>query len=55
VKVSFLRRVGPGKVVAEGRVIRMGRRVAFLEASLFDAGTGVLLATASSSALIESD
>ena len=52
VKVSFLRRVGPGRVLAEGRVTRMGRRVAFLDASLFDE-SGVLLATASSSALLE--
>jgi len=53
VKVSFLRRVGPGRVLSQGRVVRMGRRVAFLEASLFDASQ-TLLATASSSALIES-
>jgi len=49
-KVSFLRRVGPGRVVAEGRVCRLGGRVAFLEASLFDPQGG-LLATASSTAL----
>ena len=52
VKVSFLKRVGPGRVVAEGRVVRMGRRVAFLDASLVDV-KGALLATATSSALIE--
>ncbi len=50
-KVSFLQRVGPGRVVAEGRVTRLGRRVAFLEAGLSDA-SGVLLATASSTAMI---
>ena len=50
-KVSFLQRVGPGRVVAEGRVQRLGRRVAFLEASLFDAA-GTLLATATSTALV---
>jgi acyl-CoA thioesterase len=49
-KVSFLRRVGPGRVVAEGRVRRLGARVAFLEASLFDPD-GALLATASSTAM----
>jgi uncharacterized protein (TIGR00369 family) len=49
-KVSFLRRVGPGRVIAEGRVCRLGARVAFLEASLFGADGG-LLATASSTAL----
>lgn len=50
-KVSFLQRVGPGRVVAEGRVQRMGRRVAFLEASLHGAD-GALLATASSTAML---
>ena len=50
-KVSFLQRVGPGRVVAEGRVRRMGRRVAFLEAGLTDA-SGALLATASSTAML---
>jgi uncharacterized protein (TIGR00369 family) len=50
-KVSFLQRVAPGRVIAEGRVLRMGRRVAFLEASLFDTA-GVLLATATSTALL---
>ena len=50
-KVNFLQRVGPGRVIAEGRVLRMGRRVAFLEASLFDPA-GALLATASSTALL---
>ena len=50
-KVSFLQRVGPGRVVAEGRVTRLGRRVAFLEGRLSDR-EGVLLATASSTAMI---
>jgi len=50
-KVSFLQRVGPGRVVSEGRVQRMGRRVAFLEGTLRDAG-GSLLATASSTAMV---
>lgn len=50
-KVSFLQRVGPGRVVSEGRVQRIGRRVAFLEASLRDL-QGALLATASSTAMV---
>jgi uncharacterized protein (TIGR00369 family) len=50
-KVNFLQRVGPGRVIAEGRVLRMGRRVAFLEATLFDPA-GAVLATASSTALL---
>jgi uncharacterized protein (TIGR00369 family) len=51
IKVSFLQRVGPGRVLAEGRVQRLGRRVAFLEASLFD-DRDALLATASSTAML---
>lgn len=51
IKVSFLQRVGPGRVIAEGRVQRMGRRVAFLEASLHDP-SGALLATATSTAML---
>ncbi len=50
-KVSFLQRVGPGRVVAEGRVQRLGRRVAFLEGALRDPA-GRLLATASSTAML---
>lgn len=50
-KVSFLQRVGPGRVIAQGRIARLGRRIAFLEASLFDAG-GTLLATATSTAML---
>jgi uncharacterized protein (TIGR00369 family) len=50
-KVSFLQRVGPGRVFAEGRVQRLGRRVAFLEARLTDPA-GALLATASSTAML---
>jgi uncharacterized protein (TIGR00369 family) len=51
IKVSFLRRVGPGRVVAEGRVSRLGRRIAFLEGSLFDP-SGTLLASATSTAMV---
>jgi acyl-CoA thioesterase len=50
-KVSFLERVGPGKVIVEGRVLRLGRRVAFLEATLFDP-SGRMLATATSTAML---
>jgi acyl-CoA thioesterase len=50
-KVSFLEAVGPGKVIVEGRVLRLGRRVAFLEATLFDT-SGRRLATGSSTALL---
>jgi len=51
-KVSFLKAVPPGDVLAEGRVLRRGRRVAFLEASLFNAAGTDLLATATSTGLI---
>ncbi len=50
INVSFLERVGPGDVVAEGWVRRMGRRVAFLEASLTQEGR--VCATAVSSGLL---
>lgn len=54
-KVSFLERVGPGKVIVEGRVLRLGRRVAFLEASLFDAAGRTLAAATSTAMLIPTD
>ena len=53
IKVSFLAPVGPGKVIARSRIIRKGKRVAFLEASLFDA-KGMHLASATSTAMITS-
>lgn len=51
IKVSFLERVGPGQGIAEGRVIRRGKRVAFLEAELFDA-QGRMAAMATSTGMI---
>ena len=51
IKVSFLERVGPGEGIAEGRVIRRGKRVAFLEAELFDS-QGRVAAMASSTGMI---
>jgi uncharacterized protein (TIGR00369 family) len=51
ISVRFLERVGPGKVRSQGRIVRKGRRVAFLEASLRDT-EGKLLATATSSGLL---
>jgi len=51
IKVSFFERVGPGPVVVEGRVRRLGKRVGFLEASLFTDGDR-LAATASSTAML---
>lgn len=51
-KVSFLKPVAPGEVLAEGRVLRRGKRVVFLEASLFNADGTDLLATATSTGLI---
>jgi uncharacterized protein (TIGR00369 family) len=46
-KTSFLRPCPPGPVEAEGRVVRWGRKIAFLEADLFDR-EGRLVARASS-------
>lgn len=48
--ISFIRPVKPGRVIARGRVIRLGKSVAFLEAELFDT-EGKLLARATSSAI----
>jgi molybdopterin converting factor subunit 1 len=50
-KVSFLRPVGPGRLVADGRVVHMGRSVAFLEGSLADE-EGNVVATATATARI---
>lgn len=51
IKVSFLERVGPGEGIAEGRVIRRGKRVAFLEAELFDS-QGRVAAMATSTGML---
>lgn len=48
--VSFLKPVMPGRVIGKGRVLNLGKRVAFLEAELFDEA-GTLLARATSSAV----
>jgi molybdopterin converting factor subunit 1 len=50
-KVNFLRPVGPGRLVADGRVVHMGRSVAFLEGSLADE-EGNVVATATATARI---
>lgn len=51
INVRFLRAAGPGAVIARGWVVRMGRRVAFLEGSLEDT-SGQRLATATSSGML---
>ena len=48
-KVSMLNPAKPGRLIAEGRVIKRGRSVGFIEGELFDE-EGALLATASSTA-----
>jgi uncharacterized protein (TIGR00369 family) len=50
-KVSFLRPVGPGRLVADGRVVHMGRSIAFLEGSLADED-GNVVATATATARV---
>lgn len=50
-KVSFLRPVGPGRIVATGRVVHRVGDIAFLEASLSDAD-GAVIATASATARV---
>ena len=49
--VSFIRPVRPGRVIGKGRVVRLGRTLAFLEAELFDEA-GELLARATSTARV---
>jgi len=45
--VSFLSPARPGRLVGEGRVVQLGKSIAFLEGVLFDAsGTPVARATA---------
>jgi len=51
IKVSFMERVGPGEGRAIGRVLRLGKRVAFMEAELFNP-EGKLAARASSTAVL---
>ena len=51
IKISFYEKVGPGEGRVEARVIRRGKRVAFLEASLYNAD-GKLAAAATSTGLL---
>lgn len=51
IKVSFFEKVGPGPGRAEARVVRRGRRVAFLEAWLYNA-EGQLAAQATSTGVL---
>jgi len=51
VNVRFLLPVGPGIVQAHGRTVRRGKRIAFMEAELFN-DQQQLVATATSSGLL---
>ena len=51
IKVSFLERVGPGPGTAIGRVVRRGKRVAFMTGDLFNA-EGRLAAQATSTGML---
>ena len=51
IKISFYEKVGPGEGRVQARVIRRGKRVAFLEASLYNAD-GKLAAAATSTGLL---
>ncbi|MBJ2156780.1 PaaI family thioesterase [Variovorax sp. IB41] len=53
IKVSFYEKVGPGQGRVEARVIKRGKRIAFLEAALYNAD-GKLAAEASSTGLLAS-
>jgi molybdopterin converting factor subunit 1 len=50
-KVSFLRPARPGRLVCDGRVVHMGKSVAFLEGSLAD-DEGNVVATATATARV---
>ena len=47
--ISFLTPTRPGRLVGEGRVVQLGKSIAFMEGVLFDA-TGVVVARATASA-----
>lgn len=51
IKVSFYEKVGPGEGRVEARIIRRGKRVAFLEASLYNP-QGKLAAEATSTGML---
>ena len=51
IKVSFYEKVGPGEGRVEGRLIRRGKRIAFLEAALYNA-EGKLAAEATSTGVL---
>jgi uncharacterized protein (TIGR00369 family) len=51
IKVSFYEKVGPGEGRVEGRVIRRGKRVVFMESSLFNP-QGELAAQATSTGVL---
>ena len=51
IKVSFLERVGPGAGTVEGRVVRRGKRIAFLEGDLYNPD-GRLAAQATSTGIL---
>ena len=51
IKVSFYEKVGPGEGRVEARVIRRGKRIAFLEASLYSPA-GLLAAEATSTGIL---
>ena len=51
IKVSFYEKVGPGEGRVEARVIRRGKRVAFMDASLYNPA-GKLAAVATSTGVL---
>lgn len=51
IKVSFYEKVGPGEGWVEGRVVRRGKRVAFLQAALYNTA-GQLAAEATSTGIL---
>lgn len=51
--VSFIAPARPGTLVAEGRIVRLGKTIAFLEGELRDADDALLARATASARLIE--
>ena len=51
IKVSFLERVGPGEGAVKGRVVRLGKKIAFMDGELFNPD-GRLAAQATSTGML---
>ena len=51
-KITFLKSANPGPVIAEARVIKLGRSIAFVEGSLFDNAGNIIAKGTSTNKLV---